>query len=93
MNERVQLFSSPKNFAVVQLPGRKFPGVVFQGDSLYNLTERVNDIRNIVLGFQNEEVDGCLLEVYESLTEVLSHYEKVCKERGISLPYVKENIQ
>jgi hypothetical protein len=29
-----KLLSEPKNYAIVQLPQRRFPGVVFQGDSL-----------------------------------------------------------
>ncbi|WP_430426199.1 DUF6959 family protein [Phenylobacterium sp.] len=31
------MLSEATNFAVVQLPGRAYPGVVFQGDSLASL--------------------------------------------------------
>ncbi|MEG3086754.1 DUF6959 family protein [Sphingomonas sp. PB4P5] len=33
----LKLLSEPSNYAVVQLPGRPFPGVVFQADSLQAL--------------------------------------------------------
>jgi len=37
MTKFAELLPPPRNHAVVQLPERKFPGVVFQGDSLNSL--------------------------------------------------------
>jgi len=39
--ERMELdvFSTETNQAVVQTPGRRFPGLVIQGDTLWNLHE------------------------------------------------------
>ena len=34
----IELFGEAGNFAIVQLPGRKSPGVVFQLDSLERIT-------------------------------------------------------
>ena len=37
MSDFAEVRSEPTNYAVVQLPGRQFPGVVFQGDTLHVL--------------------------------------------------------
>lgn len=40
----VDVFSEATNAAVVRMPGRRFPGVVVQGDTLSTL---VNDVREL----------------------------------------------
>jgi Family of unknown function (DUF6959) len=44
ISEHAELLTPPGNYAVVQLPGRKFPGVVFQGDSLAALCEQTANL-------------------------------------------------
>jgi hypothetical protein len=43
MDERLtaEILSHASNSGIVQMPGRKFPGIVIQGDSLSNLFEQV----------------------------------------------------
>lgn len=86
-NEAAQLLLEPTNYAVVQLPGRRFPGVVFQGDSLNILVEELGDL----LSLAKKHLDGGLMTGLEMLEKrlrgVSSHYEAVCRARGISLPY------
>ncbi len=36
-----KILSHDSNSGIVQMPGRKFPGIVIQGDSLFNLFEQV----------------------------------------------------
>jgi hypothetical protein len=81
--------SEPTNYAVVQLPGRKFPGVVFQGDSLHILLLDIQDLRERAEKLSDEELSDGLRNTEELLSEVAAHYEDVCKKRDISLPYVK----
>ncbi len=47
MSEIVVLLSGPTNYAVVQLPGRKFPGVVIQGDSLHAMVGRLAELQKL----------------------------------------------
>jgi hypothetical protein len=88
MSMEVRLLSPPANFAVVQLPGRKFPGVVVQGDTLHGL---VNEVDGLVRLLRSNEVDDEILAtlelISEKLTGAMNHYEHVCAEHGISLPY------
>ena len=87
MNESVQLLSKPTNYAVVQLPGRKFPGVVIQGDSLHSLVQRLTEIQSIAAKHRDEELNASVGELLEVLGRASKNYETICNERGISLPY------
>ena len=82
----VKLLSEPRNYAVVHLPGRAFPGVVFQGDSLDSL---IREIEEAAAEQDTDERDACLAGVIERLTEVRKHYEAVLKREGMKLPYFK----
>jgi len=80
MEDTVQLLSPATNFAVVHLPGRKFPGVVVQGDTLNGF------VHNLLNKGDFEELADELSLVAEPLLDALLHYEHVCTERGIDLP-------
>ena len=79
-----RLLSEPTNYAVVQLPERRFPGVVFQGDSLNNL---INDIKAAAAEPVESERRLLLKDVIQHLETVQIRYEKVLAENGIKLPY------
>jgi predicted RNase H-like HicB family nuclease len=79
-----KLLSEPKNYAIVQLPQRRFPGVVFQGDSLNNL---INNIKAAVAEPVESERQSLLKDVIEHLETVQKGYEKVLAKNGIRLPY------
>lgn len=80
----VKLLSEPTNYAVVQLPERRFPGVVFQGDSLNNL---INDIKAAAAEPVESERQLLLKDVIQHLETVQNRYENVLTEKGIKLPY------
>lgn len=82
----IKLLSEPTNYAVVQLPGRAFPGVVFQGDSLHIL---IGEIEEAAAAKDDGARSACLEEIIERLRGVRSHYETVLHREGIKLPYVK----
>lgn len=80
----IRLLSEPTNFAIVQLPGRAFPGVVFQGDSLDAL---VSDIREALDEVDESERAFALNEIIGRLEAIQSHYKAVLDREGIALPY------
>jgi hypothetical protein len=69
--EPLRVLSSVTNFAVVQLPGRKYPGLVVQGDRLREWVELIR------AGDSNS-----LEALTESLTMSLNEYERVSREHG-----------
>jgi hypothetical protein len=82
----VRLLSEPRNYAVVHLPGRAFPGVVFQGDSLAIL---IGELEEAAAEENADERNASLADVIERLREVRSHYEAVLQREGMKLPYFR----
>jgi hypothetical protein len=89
----MELFSNASNLAIVRTPGRQFPGIVVQGDSLHNLCESA---RSVVLGLTSARSGGApgldeVLEEAEDLLERLQDrvdaYEECLRTHGIKLPY------
>lgn len=78
----VRLLTEATNYAVVQLPERKFPGVVVQGDSLNNLVSLLEK----ALIDESECLD-LIAEALDILSGAKSRYEATCSAAGISLPY------
>jgi hypothetical protein len=88
--EYATLLTPAWNHAVVQLPGRRFPGVVFQGDSLFLLLEQVREVREALDAGRLDEAKEGAAELEDDLAGVLSGYESVLAARGIELPYFKK---
>ncbi|MGJ7501523.1 DUF6959 family protein [Variovorax sp. ZT5P49] len=87
----LEVYSDAPNQAVVQAPGRSFPGSVIQGDSLANLCA---DAQRLSLWIKvnsdaNDDVRWLAQGLQEALLSRLLHYQTVLKENGIDLPYMK----
>jgi hypothetical protein len=76
-----RLLTPSYNYAVVQLPGRAYLGVVVQGDTLNAL---ISDLERAA---SRPELAEEVAFVLERLREARSNYEYVCRERGLDLPY------
>jgi hypothetical protein len=73
------------NAAVMRYPGRHFPGVLIQGDSLHSLCRRADDLcQTIGRGSSAFEEANALRNI---LQEYLSHYKVVLGEHDIPLPF------
>ena len=84
----VELLTEQRNYAVVRLPARKFPGIVFSGDSLEELLESLRALRpGVEVGDKNAVTD--LDEILARLEEVQKHYEVALRRHGIPIPYTK----
>lgn len=89
MKSEVTLLTAPTNFAVVQLPGRNYPGVVVQGDSLHSLVSELREMQELLRAGEYDDLEKVLADVRERLEDALGGYEVVCAEQGIDLPYSK----
>ena len=87
-NESAKILLVGSNGAVVHLPGRHFPGIVIQGDTLSNITRSLLDIREQVakIAGQEEAVDE-LDGVLEQLYSRVALYETALEQHGFELPY------
>lgn len=71
---------------VVHMPGRPFPAVVLQGDTLHTY---VADLERVARELDPEERTAQIEYVLEALRGLFGEYEETCREHGIGLPYVK----
>lgn len=83
--ESVEIFSDATNAAVMRHPGRRFPGILVQGDSLHILCKEADRACEMVghgsPGF--EEVK----DLRNTLWEYLNHYKVTLTEHSMKLPF------
>jgi len=89
MNSSASILEAGANGAVVQLPGRAFPGLVVQGDSLSILVSTIEDLREAIAKNEPTEIDASIAMLERSLKERLEFYERVLVNHQIELPYVR----
>jgi len=83
--ELVEIFSDATNAAVMRHPGRKFPGMLIQGDSLHNLSCMAN---NALAGAEpGSEHWHDLKELADDLQSRVDFYTQVLRQHGLSLPF------
>ncbi|MBG6105440.1 DUF6959 family protein [Micromonospora vinacea] len=86
--EQAQVLSRGTNCAVVQLPGRAFPGIHVQGDTFAALLTQLADAARLLR--QDRDHRGALDDLDHAVREVeglLSFYQATLSERGIRRPY------
>jgi hypothetical protein len=77
------------NYAIVKLPGRAFPGMVFQGDSLNILTKDLITARDLA---KEGKINDAIEELNYIIDDMIKHrdcYEQVITKNGYALPYSK----
>lgn len=85
----VDSLSAEPNSAVIRLPGRKFPGIVIQGDSLKVLVGHVEDLYLLAEPLRNPELIESVEELRTLLESYLRAYEDALRANGLPLPYVR----
>jgi len=89
MNRTAKLLTPATNYAVVQLPKRAFPGVVFQGDSLHVILQKVSEARRHMAANRDEDALDIITDLETEFSEYLKRFEQACLENKIDLPYNK----
>ena len=87
--EPVEIYSDATNNAVIRHPGRRFPGVLVQGDSLYALCRNIDDICAKTRAALDQETFQELNEFRNGLWVRLNHYKSVLVDHGIAMPFVE----
>ncbi|MEU8416960.1 hypothetical protein AB0C24_29595 [Amycolatopsis japonica] len=77
------------NYALVQVRGRRFPGMVIPGDSLRQLEELVDELKACV-DKCSENVNDVVLEISDYVGSLVCSYESMMKEVNVELPYFRE---
>ena len=84
-----RLLSPPYNYAVVQLPERRFPGIVFQGDSVSGWLLELEEVEASLAEADLDMANETLRDMHRRLSGLLKGYEAICHREGLGLPYVK----
>lgn len=82
--ELVEIYSDRSNAAVLRHPGRNFPGVLIQGDTLASIVQGLGSVR---FNVDSREAQEELKEIHERLSELLAHYKAVLLSHSIELPF------
>ncbi len=85
--ETARILSHVPNSGIVHMPGRIFPGIVMQGDSLSNLFGAIVSALENAKARRDEGTYYELLMIAETLQGQLQHYEQTLSVMGVSLPY------
>ena len=84
----VELFTAPGNNAIVRLPGRAFPGVLVQGDTLSIVREHVAAAARLLASLDGAlEASDQLGIALDDLDAMLDDYERVLEANGFPRPY------
>ncbi len=88
---RVQLLGDAVNAPVLKMEGRRYPGVLIQGDSLNALCNLVREL--VEISPDVETGDDSPRDLAEELESLLTGYrlvyEEVVSSLGLELPYSK----
>lgn len=84
--ECAQILSQDASTAIVQLPGRNFPGIVIQGDTLRSFLVELEELREEISRLSDAYLvlDG----VIEQVRNHLDFYESTLVRANLDLPYV-----
>jgi hypothetical protein len=86
-----EVYSEAGNHWVVRTPGRRFPALVVQGDTLHGI---YSDLLNLSMRLDaspsiDQETKDMASAIASSLRERLFSYERVITGAGFGLPYTK----
>lgn len=87
--ESVEIYSDASNQAVVRHPGRRFPGSLIQGDTLYSVCPLAEHVYAASQHRLDDDTRDDLAKVCHALRGRLEHYKAVLKEHDIELPFVE----
>jgi len=85
----VTLLDRTGNAAVALLRGRKFPGVLIQGDSLKILLDDVREAGEALMRQDVQSAKAQLAAVAERLADLLGVFEAASARAGFDLPYTR----
>jgi hypothetical protein len=87
--EPVEIYSDATNQAILRHPGRRFPGVLVQGDTLSILHGQVALVLEKNGDVLGEDARLELEDVRDFLRACLDHYRAVLLDHGMKLPSVE----
>jgi hypothetical protein len=85
--QAVEVLDESPNFVILRTTGRRFPGIVIQGDSLKNLVNLTVEAKLALERGDTNESAEAIGELQDELLSRIQHYEEVLTRLGMQLPY------
>ena len=85
--EQIKIYSDTTNAAVMRHPGRRFPGLLLQGDTLNNLHAIADRLSSKTSTLLDEDARADLHELRNALRDFRDHYARVLREHSLPLPF------
>ena len=86
--EMVEIYSDTTNRAIMKHPGRKFPGLLVQGDTLCSLCQDADDIAGLLSSDHPAAEE--LNDLRDRLWDMLDHYRNVLEQHEMDLPFSRD---
>jgi hypothetical protein len=86
--ESVEIYSDKTNGAIMRHPGRRFPGILIQGDTLYSLCLSADEVCSLI-GRESPGFDEAN-RLRNALWSKLSHDRAVLDEHKLPLPFSEQ---
>ena len=87
---RVSVLEEASNCPVVQVTGRRYPGMIIQGDTLFSFLRLVQEAREALVAGRADEAADTAEQLEDSIGDLLVFYEDVLARRGLKLPYFRD---
>lgn len=81
----VEIYADTPNAAILRHPGRRFPGVLIQGDTLNALCQDAQRLQGLLP--PGSDSAGEFAELCDQLTALRDHYAATLKAHDLPLPY------
>ena len=85
--QTIKMYDHVSNSGIVHMPGRRFPAVAIQGDSLSSMLSAAISFMAKAKEIRDEEMYYEALMLAERLQGHLIHYERVLEKEGFERPY------
>ena len=89
MNSTAKIISISGNVAVIQMPERKFPALVVQGDTLHSIFHDLETVKANLKSEENISAFEDIDDLVARFADFISFYENSLLKEGIALPYVR----
>ena len=93
MKSEIEFLDRSPNRTVVRLPGRRFAGVVVEGDTLFDLYSEAQEIVEMLNISDSDEAKHIAKTIVSRLGGLLDHYEGISVAAGLELAYTKTDPQ
>ena len=88
--KEVKLYDHVSNSGIVHMPGRRFPAVALQGDTLSKMLSAATYFMDKAKEYKDEDMYYEALMLAERLQGSLLQYEKVLQSEGFEKPYMMD---